>query len=156
MIQRKHRRFRAGVAIALGMLVLGSAGQAADFGAAFPEAAPATALAAAIDRGTADGSDHPEVISGRIVEVCQNKGCWVMLEDNGRVARVMMRDHAFSVPFDARGAALIHGTLSRTTLSEATAAHLAEDAGRSEPVQREEWRIDALAVRIADTGPSAP
>lgn len=156
MIQRICRCTGVGVASVLGWLMLCNAGHAADFGAAFPEGAKSTTLAAAIDRGAADGSHQPEVISGRIVEVCQNKGCWVMLEDDGKAARVMMRDHAFSVPRDARGAALIHGNLSRITLSEATAAHLAEDAGHSEPVRREEWRIDALAVRIADTDQATP
>lgn len=146
--------------IRIGLVACALAGlggvQAADFGAAFPDGSSALPLAQAIEAGVHPSGNRAQLISGRIVEVCQNKGCWVMLEDNGQIARVMMHEHAFAVPRDSQGVALVHGVLSRTVLSEAAASHLAEDAGRSEPVQREEWRIDALAVRIADTGQARP
>lgn len=117
---------------------------AADFGAAFPDAA-ALPLAAAID----DLPKGDRVIQGRIVEVCQKKGCWVMLEDAGKAARVMMREHAFSLPKDARGPALVFGAISKVELTAAAAAHLSEDAGGT-LVAAEEYRIDASAVRLLD------
>lgn len=94
------------------------------------------------------GAGAQSKFSGRITEVCQKKGCWVMLEDDGAVARVMMKDHAFSVPQDARGGAVVFGTLSRTTLDPATAKHLADDAGKEQPVAADEFQIEALSVML--------
>ena len=118
------------------------ASEARVFGAAMPAGAAQPIADARIDPAAAT----PGKFSGRIVEVCQAKGCWLMLEDGGRAARVMMKDHAFSVPKDASGAAIVFGTLSEKTLDAKTARHLAEDAGREEPVPTQELRIEALSV----------
>lgn len=116
---------------------------AADFGAPLPEGA-ATPLADAIDAP----ADAPALISGRITKVCQKEGCWLTLEQDGHSARVVMRDHAFKVPKDSSGPAVVYGTLSAIDVDAATAEHLAQDAGDgSKPVLRE-YRIDALGVRI--------
>jgi len=70
------------------------AGATQVFGGAMPpgEAQP---IAAAIAASPPDAG--PRKFSGRITEVCQAKGCWVMLEDEGYVARVMMKDHSVVV-----------------------------------------------------------
>ena len=88
------------------------------------------------------------LISGRVVEVCQNKGCWAMLEDDGRAVRLMMHEHAFFLPKDYRGPAVVWGVMQEVEMSEDMARHLAEDAGRSEPVARREYRIDTLGIRL--------
>jgi hypothetical protein len=116
------------------------------FGEAMPEGeaqAIGTAIAAGIEADAA-----ARKFSGRITEVCQAKGCWVMLEDEGQVARVMMKDHDVGLPRDARGRAVVHGVLSEKVLDEKTARHLAEDAGRSEPVATREFRIVATSVEL--------
>ncbi len=91
--------------------------------------------------------------SGRITEVCQNKGCWVMLEDQGITARVMLGDHQFTVPAHTRGPALVHGVLSRHALSPDAADHLEADAGGRKLAARDfEYRILAsgMQVQLAD------
>lgn len=123
------------------------------FGAAMP-AGEAQPIAEAV-AGAVSADAGARKFSGRITEVCQNKGCWVMLEDEGTVARVMMKDHAFSVPKDARGAAWVHGTLSVKELDAKSAAHLAADSGRGEAARNEsvptrEYRIVALSVELVD------
>lgn len=115
------------------------------FGAPMPEGA-ATPIAAALAEATPDAAQRK--FAGRITEVCQAKGCWLMLEGDGQAARVMMKDHAFSVPKEARGGAVVHGTLSAQTLDAAQAQHLAEDAGRSAPVATREYRIVATSVEL--------
>ncbi len=92
------------------------------------------------------------LFSGRVVEVCQKKGCWAMLEDEGRAVRLMMHDHAFSVPKDYRGPAVVWGVLQEVEVSESMAKHLAEDAGRSEPGALREYRIDTLGIRLDGAG----
>ena len=37
-----------------------------------------------------------------ITDVCQKKGCWMVIEDNGYM-RVLMKDHAFAVDMNATG-----------------------------------------------------
>ncbi|MDH5823081.1 DUF4920 domain-containing protein [Luteimonas sp. RD2P54] len=108
----------------------------------------AVPVSAAIADFTAH-AETPRRFSGRIAQVCQAKGCWMMLEQDGRAARVMFGDHAFYIPKDSTGAAEVHGVLTRHELTEAAARHLAEDAGQAAPAPSVEYRIVADGVEIA-------
>lgn len=94
------------------------------------------------------------VFSGRVVDVCQKKGCWVMLEDAGKGARVLLGDHDFYVPKDVRGPAQVYGVLSRVTLSAAARAHTAKETAAGAAVPEAEYRIlaDGVQVRADDPG----
>jgi hypothetical protein len=122
---------------------------AAEFGAPMPEG-PASALSVSLAQSDAPPSAEPQKFRGRITEVCQKKGCWLMLEDDGKVARVMMKDHSFAVPRDARGEAVVFGTLRAIELDPAEAKHLAEDAGSDQPLASSEYRIEALSVQTQE------
>lgn len=122
--------------------LLASAAFAADFGAPIPEG-EATGIAA-VDAATAAGS--PALYTGRITEVCQKQGCWLVLEQDGLSARVMVKDHAFAVPKDATGEAVVYGVLEQVPVDADEAAHLAED-GAAAPAANE-LRIVATGVRI--------
>ena len=115
-------------------------------GAAMPAGAAQPVAQALAQAGAEPGA--PAKYAGRITEVCQAKGCWLMLEDGGQAARVMMKDHAFAVPKDARGPAVVYGTLQVKMLDEASAKHLAEDAGRATPAPTREYRIVATSVEL--------
>ena len=89
--------------------------------------------------------------SGRITSVCQAQGCWLVLSgEQGEFARVLMHEHGFSVPKDARGEAVVYGTLSEKQRSAEELAHLAKD-GAKEPAARE-LEIDATSVVIRNAG----
>ena len=98
----------------------------------------------------------PELITGKLkngdlfstVPVGSDPKLAQMLEDGGVAARVMMRDHAFSVPKDASGEALVFGKLVRETLSEEQVRHMAEESHSGQAPAAQEWRVDAAAVRI--------
>jgi hypothetical protein len=94
----------------------------------------------------------PARFSGRITQVCQAKGCWMVLEDDGRSARVMFGDHAFAIPKDSAGQAEVHGVLSRKALTPAQATHLQED-GKGLSVASEEYRILADGVLLQAAAP---
>lgn len=117
------------------------------YGAALAETPPAPV---SIDAASANPSAHagqPGAYSGRIAEVCQKMGCWLVLAGaDGELARVFMHDHAFSVPKDANGDAIVYGTLTEKRLSAEEVAHLAED-GADAPAERE-LQIDATSVLI--------
>ena len=99
--------------------------------------------------GFAAHADKPQRFSGRITEVCQAEGCWMVLEDNGKVARVMFRNHEFFIPKDSTGAAVVHGVLTRKDLTPAQIEHLREDSGKGIAVEPVEYRITADGIEIA-------
>jgi hypothetical protein len=129
------------------LLALASASafaQGRTFGAAMPpgEAVP---LGIALGAGL---PTSPAKLAGRITEVCQKEGCWLVLADGESFARVNMAGHAFSVPADAAGDALVHGSISLVDVPEAQARHLRED-GAATPASRE-YRIEADSVQLLD------
>ena len=131
------------------LLLLGMAplALAADYGEPMPEGeAVAIADAAA---SPADYQGKPAKFSGRITEVCQKKGCWVVLEQDGHSARVMAKDHGFEVPRDASGPAVAYGVLQVEPISEEHARHLVEDDGAKAPA-KQELRIVATAISLPD------
>lgn len=89
-------------------------------------------------------------VSGRVTDVCTNRGCWAVLEGDGRMVRIIARDHGFAIPESARGAATAYGVVERRELSDEAARHMVEDDGAdpsllAEPV---EYRLVAEGVSI--------
>jgi hypothetical protein len=112
-------------------------------------------LGAPIDIGTAlaDASAWQQragKFEGRVAQVCQNKGCWLVLADGDRSARVFS-GHRFFLPKDTAGNAIVHGVLEEHRVEEAMARHLAEDAGQDPSTihgDQLEYRIDARSVEL--------
>ncbi len=121
------------------------------YGAILSEARPA---AVPIDVAAANPAEHlgkAGAYSGRITSVCQAQGCWLVLSgEQGEFARVLMHEHGFSVPKDARGEAVVYGTLAQKQRSADELAHLAKD-GAKETAARE-LEIDATSVVIRGAG----
>ena len=115
------------------------------YGAPLPDTAavPVAQAVAAFDQH----AGMPQRYSGRIAQVCQAEGCWMVLEDNGQSARVMFKDHAFLIPKDSIGNAQVVGVLSRKQLSDEQIQHLREDSKGLE-VSPVEYRILAEGVEI--------
>jgi hypothetical protein len=124
--------------------------QTAD-GKVYGQRLPATMpVAVDIDTAAADPQAHAgrlAAFSGRITEVCQQSGCWIVLAgENGQLARVSMHDHSFGVPKNSAGAAVVYGTLGEARLGAREIEHLKRD-GAAEPKARE-LQIDAVSVLI--------
>lgn len=129
----------------LSAIGLAHAGEPARYGKPLPAtpAVPVSEAVAAFDQH----AGKPMRYSGRIAEVCQAEGCWLVLEDNGQTARVMFKDHAFLVPKDSSGRAQVAGVLSRKELTPEQVAHLEED-GKGLAVSPVEYRILAEGIEI--------
>ena len=130
------------------MLLLSSAVFASEpktYGEVLPEAVAVPISVAAADADAYAGKANR--FSGRITEVCQKQGCWVVLEHDGHSARVMAKDHGFAVPKDASGDAIVHGVLHAEPISPDHARHLVEDDGASAPADSE-LRITATSIRV--------
>jgi hypothetical protein len=119
------------------------------FGTPISAGAP-TPLSRAMAVEIADGATVK--VSGVIDSVCQKMGCWLVLKDGEQTARVLMKDHGFTVPLDSRGkSAVVEGTVKSRTFSEAQVKHLEEDAGK-DPAKvsgtRREVVLTASGIRI--------
>ena len=114
------------------------------FGAPMPEgdAMPVTALIANAEQH----SGHAMKFSGRITEVCQKTGCWVMLDAGGTGIRVKT-GHEFFLPKDASGSAVVYGELKPVELSEEQAKHFKDDGNTAAKPGRE-WQIVATSIVI--------
>lgn len=72
-------------------------------------------------------------VTGKVVEVCQEKGCWMKLEKaNGEKLMVKFKDYAFFMPKDLVGKEVVlEGEASVKEVSVKQQRHYAEDAGKS-------------------------
>ena len=88
-----------------------------------------------------------------VTEVCQAKGCWMLLVDGDTYARITFENYGFFVPIEtSMQRSLVYGVLSEHTLSGEQATHFARDAGSQSTlaVQGEvkEYSIVARSVQL--------
>jgi hypothetical protein len=72
-------------------------------------------------------------VKGKVVEVCQEKGCWMKLEkENGEKLMVKFKDYAFFMPKNLAGKEVVlEGDATVKEISVKQQRHYAEDAGKS-------------------------
>ena len=86
---------------------------------------------------------HPEkyedkavLVRGKISDVCQRRGCWMVLREGESHVRVRFQDYGFFVPTDSRGKQVyVEGRAERETISEKLARHYAEESVDGDPSQ---------------------
>ena len=119
------------------------------FGALLPEAGPELALAELL--ADADRYLGREVkVTTRVAQVCQNKGCFFIAQDESVSARVSFKDYGFFVPSDIGGRTVtLAGELQRKDVSVDQADHYNEDM-KAESVMEPgpQYEIVATAVRV--------
>ena len=73
-------------------------------------------------------------ITGKVAEVCQEKGCWMKLETtSGENIMVKFKDYKFFMPKDILGKEVVlEGDASYKEVSVKQLKHYAKDAGKSE------------------------
>jgi hypothetical protein len=82
---------------------------------------------------TADGKEMHAKVFGKVEEVCQAKGCWMLInKGDGTTMRVKFKDYGFFVPKNCSGkTAIMEGRAFFRTVSVDELKHYAEDAGKS-------------------------
>jgi hypothetical protein len=122
------------------------------FGEPFAETAAIPLRDALARAAELDGKDV--IVEGRVSEVCQKAGCWMVLSDEERHVRVLMKDHAFSVDKQGAGrAGQVQGVLASRQVDPSEVAHYAEETrdGGVVPervVEGPSYEIVASAVRL--------
>ena len=73
-------------------------------------------------------------VSGKVVEVCQEKGCWMKVEkSNGETMMVKFKDYKYFMPKDIVGKEVVlDGEASIKEVPVKQLQHYAKDAGKSE------------------------
>ena len=93
------------------------------------------AIEAAMISSQIAGKDSLDTkLKGKIVDVCQKKGCWMNVDlGNNKTMRVSFKDYSFFVPKDAAGkSVVIDGRAYNGTTSVEELRHYAKDAGKSD------------------------
>lgn len=114
---------------AMTLIVLPATAQNAGkhFGEPFTDARPVT-LADAM-KNAEKYADKSIKVEGEIRDVCQNKGCWLVVTDGEHVMRVTFKAYSFFVPKDAVGKRVVlEGTVAKETIDEDRARHYAEES----------------------------
>jgi hypothetical protein len=98
-------------------------------------------------------ADTPVLLRGRISDVCQKKGCWLVLADGDHRVRIRFADYGFFVPKDCHGKqAYAEGQVETETLSEREARHYAAESigGDSSAIRgpQEVVSFTATGIRI--------
>jgi hypothetical protein len=78
-------------------------------------------------------------VKGKVVSVCQEKGCWMKIErENGEPMMVKFKDYGFFMPKNIEGKEVVldgEATVKETSVKQLR--HYAEDAGKSkEEIQK--------------------
>jgi hypothetical protein len=122
------------------------------FGAEMPALGETQSLKQAIATNVTDADDMLK-IEGQITEVCQAKGCWMILVDGDTYARVTFEDYGFFVPMEtSMQRSVVYGTLTEHVLSGEQAEHYAQDAGAKSTLKLtgevKEYSIVARSVQL--------
>lgn len=116
------------------------------------ELSPARVLPfATVDQHPQDHYHQQVLVAGTITAVCQNAGCWMQIEDQGKVATVRWETGCggeYAFPKDSVGKhVVVQGTLYPKV---ADVEHLAAEAGDEARVQESIYEFNASAILLVD------
>jgi len=97
--------------------------------------------------------DQNLLVSGRVTQVCQKKGCWMVIAHEDRTMRVMMKDHAFSVDMNGVGNdCLVHGTVITKAVDPEIVEHLAAESVSVEKMPEAGKEAGTVLYELEATG----
>ncbi len=140
------------LSLSCGLMEAGSAPPGGeDFGTAFTLSEVSDFLE--VVENAEDYADREVLVRAEISDVCQKKGCWMVLREGSTAVRVRFADYGFFVPKDCSGkTAYVQGRVKREVLSEKVAKHYAEESTSGDPMKirgpREVVSFLASGVRL--------
>lgn len=94
------------------------------------------------------------LVSGRVSDVCQKKGCWTVLRGESESIRIRFADYAFFVPKDSQGRlAYAEGVVEVAKPDPDAIAHYASESKQPPPEARDSDRtvsFTATGIRFVD------
>lgn len=81
-------------------------------------------------------TDQTVRVEGRVADVCQKMGCWMVLtDDDGHQMRILMKDHAFSVDKAGTGKSCqVEGKVVAKAIDPEEVAHFESEASEGAPI----------------------
>lgn len=145
-------RLRTMTPFALAVMVAGCASRTAPPATVYGNPPSLDFPSVTLEQALSDSNvGRPLAVKARVAEVCRMKGCWMVLTDGARSARVTFKDYGFFVPKDLAGKTVVaEGTLSRKLLTADEAEHLAKESSAPAPPAgpREEWSLVASSIVV--------
>lgn len=112
-----------------------------------------TPLKSLLDRGK-DALGKEVVVEGVVTEVCQTRGCWMVVEDGESHVRVEFEKYGFFVPWDSKGKKVkLQGRLTEKTVGAAAAKHMADEMSKP-PVEKKQIQEKQTIVIFLASGVS--
>jgi len=101
----------------------------------------------------ADFVDQPVQVKGRVADVCQKAGCWMVITEGEQTVRVSMKDHGFSVAKDGAGSTCqVEGTLVAKTVDPEFVAHLEGESEKPELMPEKDVAEGETVYELEATG----
>ncbi|TNE92448.1 MAG: DUF4920 domain-containing protein [Deltaproteobacteria bacterium] len=130
-----------------------AAGDWASFGAPVTEG-EIVSIAAFLDDPTPYEGKSVRV-QGKVTDVCQKAGCWMVMTDDTRHLRVTMKDHDFSVDKQGAGAdCIVEGVVKSKAVDPKEVAHFKSESSEGAVIPEEQaqsdktWEIVAAGVKM--------
>ena len=103
--------------------------------------------------------DNPEpyvnktiTVQGRVADVCQKAGCWMVIADGDKTMRIRMAKHAFSVAKDGTGSTCqVQGEVVTRKVEASQVAHFQSES-RNKDVMPEKNAKEGVTYEMVATG----
>ncbi len=109
---------------------------------------------AVVDATPAKFFNQTLLVEGKVKAVCQQKGCWMQIEEGDHVAWVRWETGCggkYAFPKDSAGKRiLVQGSFYPKKISEADAEHLQQESGGKLEVKLDTYEFNASSVRILE------
>jgi len=114
----------------------------------------ATHRFAVVDATPAKFYDQTVLVEATVQAICKKKGCWMKVEDEGKVAMVRWEEgcggkYAFPIEWEGKRV-LIQGSFYPKSISAEDVEHMQEEAGRKVEIPREGYEFNASAVMLLE------
>lgn len=105
--------------------------------------------AAALLKDPAPYTDKTVRVEGRVADVCQKAGCWMVIAEGDETMRVRMKDHGFAVAKDGAGAICqIEGVITAKPMDPKEAEHFASESANTEVMPENKLEAGAMTYEI--------
>lgn len=89
-------------------------------------------------------------VEGRVADVCQKMGCWMVIAEGDQSMRVLMKDHAFSVDKQGAGSTCqIDGIVEAKTIDPKTVEHFESESAEGAVIPEKQAKSDVVYQFVA-------
>lgn len=96
--------------------------------------------------------DQTVIVEGKVTDVCQKAGCWMVITDDERTMRVLMKDHSFAVDKGGTGAhCRVEGQIMAKEVDPEEVAHFESESANTDQMPEKQAK-DNIVYQLVATG----